>query len=150
MPSAPSQQEHNSRKIWLVAFLIVFILGVFFVRRSARIAAAMTVPVSTTPAALQEAPANSPTKIVIEVIDSSTQGTETTLHAKLLQKKTEESYTRTATTISIHFNDKTKLVMGKLSDIHSAAVLHVTGIARDDKSIDAQQLVILTTYVKVQ
>jgi hypothetical protein len=150
MPSAPSQQEHNSRKIWIATIAVIVLLGALFVWRSARIAAAMSTPVSLTAQQLQEAPANAPTKIVIEITDSSSKGSEGTLRGKLLQKKTEELYTRTASDVSIHFNDKTKLVMGKLADLHSAAIIHVTGTAREDKSIDAQQLVILTTYVKVQ
>jgi hypothetical protein len=150
MSSQLTHQEQNSRKVWIATIAVIVLIGALFVWRSARIAAAMTTPVSPAAQQLQETPANAPTKLVLEISVSSTKGSEGTLRGKLLQKKTEELYTRTATELSIHFTDKTKLVMGKLADLHSAAVIHVTGTAREDKSIDAQQLVILTTYVKVQ
>jgi hypothetical protein len=44
----------------------------------------------------------------------------------------------------VQLDEQTKLVMGKKADIHPGAVVHVTGTIRDDHSILAEQLVILT------
>ena len=45
---------------------------------------------------------------------------------------------------------QTKMVMGKQSDIHPAAVVHVTGTLKKDRNVDASQIVILTGYVEIK
>ncbi len=87
------------------------------------------------------------TKIVIEVEEADERGT---IHGKLLEKKTEEIYTRTGTAIVVQSSSDTKMVMGKREHVDKSAVVHLTGTVRADKSISAEQIVILTGYVKVE
>ncbi len=73
-----------------------------------------------------------------------------TFRGKLLEKKTEEVYARTSALVTVQFNAQTKMVMGKPADIHAAAIVHATGTLRADRSLDAEQIVILTGYVRVE
>lgn len=68
----------------------------------------------------------------------------------MLQQKSETVYARTSTPAVVHASPQTKIVMGKAEDVHAGAVVHVTGSAENDHSISAEQIVILTGYVKVQ
>jgi len=52
--------------------------------------------------------------------------------------------------VTVRWNAQTKIVMGKETDIHAGAIVHVTGTVRNDHAIQAEQVVILTGYVKVQ
>ena len=90
--------------------------------------------------------ASEKTKTVIE-IDSAADGT---IKGKLLQKKSETLYARTDTSTVVHSNPQTKIVMGKDGDVRPGAVVHVTGVTGKDRSIAAEQIVVLTGYVKVQ
>jgi hypothetical protein len=65
-------------------------------------------------------------------------------------KKTEEIYARTATPVTVQWNAQTNIVMGEMADVHAGAVVHVTGTVQKDHSSDAEQIVILTGYVKVR
>ena len=85
--------------------------------------------------------------MVIEILEVGTDGT---LRGKLLQKKTEEIYTRTSTDIIAHMGERTAMVMGKREDVHTKAVVYVTGPVGDDRSIHAEQIVILSDYVRVE
>jgi putative AlgH/UPF0301 family transcriptional regulator len=84
------------------------------------------------------------------VLEIAEAGSEGKITGKLLQKKTEEIYTRTATAVTVQSNSQTKIVMGKPADVHAGAVVHVTGTVQKDHVIAADQIVILTGYVKVQ
>jgi uncharacterized protein YdeI (BOF family) len=84
-------------------------------------------------------------KLVIEIASVSS----TDLRGRILSKKTDEVYVRTDTQASVHWSDQSKLVMGKSADVRPGAVVHVTGKVRQDRTIDADQIVILTGYVKV-
>ena len=86
-------------------------------------------------------------KFVLEIAEASSEGKIT---GKLLQKKTEEIYTRTATAVTVQSNSQTKIVMGDPVDVHAGAVVHVTGTVQKAQVIAADQIVILTGYVKVQ
>jgi hypothetical protein len=44
----------------------------------------------------------------------------------------------------------TKFVMGKAEDVRVGAVVHLTGAMQEDRSVAAQQIVILTKYVKIE
>jgi hypothetical protein len=50
----------------------------------------------------------------------------------------------------VKFNAQTKIVMGKPADVHAGAIVHVTGTVQKDRVIAAEQIVVLTGYVKVQ
>jgi hypothetical protein len=87
------------------------------------------------------------TKVVLEVTGKSSEGQFT---GKLLEKKDETGYTYTATEISVAFDGKTPVVMGKVSDVRPAAILHVTGSVAQNHTLQATQLVVLTGYVTVR
>jgi len=86
-------------------------------------------------------------KIAIEVTEAAKGGE---LRGKILKEKSKEVYARTGDHISVHPNAETKCVMGKAKDVHAGAVAHVTGVMQEDRSVAAQQIVILTGYVKVE
>jgi hypothetical protein len=133
---------------WKLAMLIVvvsFLIG-FAVWRATHFAESMPV-VAGSVKDLQQATPEEKTKIVIEVEEVDERGT---IHGKLLEKKTEEIYTRTGTATVVQSSSETKMVMGKREDVHKSAVVQVTGTVRADKSIFAEQIVILTGYVKVE
>jgi hypothetical protein len=124
----------------------IVLLTVFAVWRSSRTSEGMSAAAADEKQFLQS-DAGTKSKLVVEVTECPPDGT---IAGKLLQKKTEEIYARTATPVAVHFDAQTKIVMGKKADIHAGAVVHVTGAGRDDRSIQAEQIVILTGYVKVQ
>jgi hypothetical protein len=66
------------------------------------------------------------------------------------QKQHETHYRRTTNPVEVTWTSDTKLVMGNAKDIRAGAVVHVTGTVAGDRSIRAQQLVILTGYVQVK
>lgn len=86
-------------------------------------------------------------KFVVEVSDSSKTGTLTGI---VLTKKTDELYLRTSERATVHWENQTKIVMGKSDDLHPGAVLHITASVLQDHTFAAQQLVVLNGYVKVQ
>jgi hypothetical protein len=91
------------------------------------------------------------TKIVMENTDVS-QGDSAGWHfrGRLLEKRDETHYARTANTAEVAWGKETALVMGKEEDLHAGAVVHVTGTMSKDRSVRAKQIVILTGYVQVK
>jgi len=145
-PSKVVPNQGRSRLVWFVLVAAVVLLAALAVWNSARMSVSMSAAASDEPQFAQTAPGTS-TKIVVEISESAPEGTA---KGKLLQKKTKEIYTRTASNVTLGWNSQTKMVMGKEADIHPRAVVHVTGKVRSDHSIEAEQVVILTGYVKVQ
>lgn len=133
---------------WKRAILVLIVSSLigFVVWRATHLAESMPVVAGSVKELLQAKPEEQ-TKIVIEVADADEQGT---IRGKLLEKKTEEIYTRTGIAVVVHSSNETKMVMGEREDLHKSAVVHVTGTVRADKSIGAEQVVILTDYVKVE
>jgi Tfp pilus assembly protein PilX len=91
--------------------------------------------------------AGSTAKFVAEITEVSAQGR---IKSRLLRKRTEEVYARTASEAIVQSNEHTQIVMGNLADVQSGAVMQVTGTVRKDHAWAAEQIVILTGYVKVQ
>ena len=90
--------------------------------------------------------ADEATKIVVEVVEAS--GGK--IHGKLLEKKDETHYARTANDANVMYGKETAFVMGKAEDVRAGAVVHVTGKMAADRSVQATQIVILTGYVQVK
>jgi hypothetical protein len=139
-----------SWKLIVLLFLVSVVVG-FAVWRAVLITRAMSV-VAGSMNDLQQAKSEDKSKIVIEVDEVTQEGS---IHGRLLQKKTEEIYTRTNTAIAAQVNPEIKFIMGQREDKKKSAVIHVTGTLRSNRNavtiaIDAQQIVILTAYVKVQ
>jgi hypothetical protein len=91
--------------------------------------------------------AGSTTKFVAEITEVSAKGE---IKSRLLRKRTEEVYARTAAAAIVQSNEHTKIVMGNPADVQAGAVMQVTGTVRKDHAVAAEQIVILTGYVKVQ
>jgi hypothetical protein len=87
------------------------------------------------------------TKVVMEVVDSSPPGT---IKGRLLERQTETVYKRSGTLAEAAFDANTSFVMGKVSDIHPGAVLHISGAVTPSRTIQARQIVLLTGYVQVR
>jgi len=59
-------------------------------------------------------------------------------------------YRRTTNSLEATWTSDTKLLMANAEDIRAGAVAQVSGTVASDRSIQAQQLVILTGYVEVK
>jgi len=136
----------KTRFAWLgimgVALLLVVIGGWW----SSKMMTVMSSAAASDPNAAQ-AKAGEVAKIVMEIAEASNDGK---IRGKILRKKTEEIYTRTGEEIGVKAGGETKFVMGKAEDVRAGAVVHVTGTMQGDRSVVAQQIVILNKYVKVE
>jgi hypothetical protein len=137
----------RARVVWFVLIALVALLFTFVVWKSGSMAKTMSAAAASDEKDFSRSAVGSSAKFVLEIADASSEGKIT---GKLLQKKTEEIYTRTATAVTVQSNRQTKIVMGKSADVHAGAVVHVTGTVQKDQVIAADQIVILTGYVKVQ
>jgi len=86
-------------------------------------------------------------KLVLEVTTVDAAGE---IQGKLLNPQDDTHYTRTPTAVRIARDAGTAIVMGKASDVHPGAVIHVTGKFNADHRVQASQIVILTGYVHVK
>jgi hypothetical protein len=135
------------RKVWVALIGTVVLAGGLVLWMSARMSGKMSDAATTDEREFGTAAPGSKAKIVLEIKGASPGGT---IRGTLLQKKTEEVYVRTGTAVTVQSNADTKLVMGKQEDLRPAAVVHVTGAVRKDHGLDAEQIVILTQYVRVE
>jgi hypothetical protein len=137
----------RARTVWFVLIALVALLFTFVVWKSGSTAKMMSAAAASDGQDVSRSAVGSSAKFVLEIAEASSEGKIT---GKLLQKKTEEIYTRTATAVTVRSNSQTKIVMGKPADVHAGAVVHVTGTVQKDQVIAADQIVILSGYVKVQ
>jgi hypothetical protein len=103
------------------------------------------------PAAVTEVAARNPgaaLDVAAEVTGVSAAGN---VSARLLVKR-GDAYARTTDTLEIHLTPGAKFVMGSRGDLKPGAVLQVHGIleSAEHKLLDAEQVVFLTGYVKVE
>ena len=144
-----STQDFRKTGRWILTFAVLASLSlaaaIMVGRRSIRMASAMAATADQS-AFAQLAP-GSKTQAVVEITSVDAKGSA---KGKPLDRETEELYKRTNTPVANKFSDATPVVMGKLGDLHSGAVVHVKGTVGDDHRIAAEQIVILTGYVKVQ
>jgi hypothetical protein len=85
-------------------------------------------------------------KVVVEIQKPEGDGA---FAARLLDRRSDTVYSRTATPVNIRSDSTTRFVMGKAADVRAAAVVHVTGTVDADHRLNAEQIVILTGYVEV-
>ena len=131
-------------RLLLVSLLLLFLLAAA-VWRAGHAMKSMSV-IAGNSRTLEQPPPDGSVKIVVEISDTDARGG---MHGTLLEKRTEQLYLRTKTSVTVRSTPETKLVMGKREDVREGAVVHVTGRLTGDGRIDAQQIVILTGYVKV-
>jgi hypothetical protein len=137
----------HTQPVWAAIISATFLLTAILVWGSFRSAKSMSASAASEEDIFVHANAGDTVKVVLEIEASST---EDSIRGKLLQKETEKIYLRTKAQITVQSNAQTKMVMGKQSDIHPEAVVHVTGVLKKDRSIDASQIVILTGYVEIK
>jgi hypothetical protein len=102
---------------------------------------------TTTGASLALLKTGEEAKVVLEVAGVAGAAS---FEGNVLEKQTETVYRRTGNTIKIAFDGATPVMMGKGSDVHEGAVVHVTAKVANDHVLHAEQIVVLTGYVKVQ
>jgi hypothetical protein len=146
MKSMEGAKQGSVRGVWFVLVAVVVLLFSLVAWKSGSMAKSMSAAASNDQDYSTSA-VGSQTKIVLEIGEAGADGKMT---GKLLEKRTEEIYLRTTTRVTMRSNAQTKMVMGKMADVHAGAVVHVTGTVQKDRSVDAEQIVILTGYVKVQ
>jgi len=138
--------EGRARVVWGVLIAVVVLLFALAVWKSGATAKMMSAA-SSSEQEFSRIAAGSAAKFVAEITEVSAEGKIT---GRLLQKKTEEVYARTATVAMVQPNEHTKIVMGKPADLRAGAVVHITGTVQKDRAVAAEQIVILTGYIKVQ
>jgi uncharacterized protein YdeI (BOF family) len=135
------------RTVWTAIIAVTVLLAGFMVWNSFRSAQSMSAAAAPDEKDFARAPQGATVKLVLQITESTPDGL---IQGKILNKKTDKIYIRTDTSVTIHSTPATKLVMGSQADIKPVAVVHVTGIVKSDRSVDAAQIVILTGYVEVQ
>lgn len=135
----------SGRPMWIFMLAALAALSLAFVWSGAGRMMRMQTRAASHSEFLQLKPQDS-AKIVVEV----SEATEGRIHGKLLEKQDETHYTRTANAAEVVWGKDTALVMGKVEDIRAGAIVHVTGKVAADRSVQAQQIVILTGYVQVK
>ena len=131
---------------WLVLEAMAILLIGFAVWNVGKRAFKMEAAAASDRNVAQLAPGTT-TKVVVELESSDATGSA---QGTVLEKQGEDRYRRSVTLVHITFDPNVPVVMGKVTDIHAGAVLHVTGTVTQDGGIAARQVVILTEYVKVQ
>ncbi len=143
----PTGNDRRSPSLALVGLVVLAVLLVVLVLwKTGGAARKMSSVIASDDQELSQLHAGDTAKFVEEVSDSKNG----TLTGIVLKKKTEELYLRTSEHASVHWDNQTKIVMGKSDDLHPGAIVHITASALEDRTFAAQQLVILTGYVKVQ
>jgi hypothetical protein len=142
-------QDFRKTGRWILTFAVLGSLSlataIMVGRRSMRMSSAMAA--SADQGAFAQLAPGSKAQAVVEITSVDSKGSAA---GKLLDRESEEVYKRTATPVGINFSDATPVVMGKLGDLHAGAVVHVKGTIADDHRIAAEQIVILTGYIKVK
>jgi hypothetical protein len=132
---------------WITVIAIALLLLALVLWRAGASARKMSSVIASDGKVLSHFHVGDTAKFVVEVADSSKTGTLTGI---VLTKKTDELFLRTSDRATVHWENQTKIVMGKSDDLHPGAVAHITASVLQDHTFAAQQLVILTGYVKVQ
>ena len=135
----------SSRLVWIFRLAALAALSLVFVWRGAGRMMTMQTLVTTRAEFAQLKPQDN-AKMVVEV----TEAPERRIRGKLLEKRDEMHYVRTANQAEVGWGKDTAIVMGEAEDIHVGAVLHVTGKVAANHSVQAQQIVILSGYVQVK
>jgi flagellar basal body-associated protein FliL len=147
MAAKNAPEANQARRVWIALVALVVLAAVLAVWMSARMSGKMSGAGASDEQAFTKATSGSKAKVVVEVGETTPDGM---FRGKLLEKKTEEVYVRTNTPVTVQSNAQTNMVMGKPEDIRPAAIVHVTGTVRQDRALDAEQIVILTGYVHVE
>lgn len=135
----------NLARVALIAIAVALV--VFMIWKAGAAAKKMSSVVASDGQALSHFHVGDTTKFVAKVSDSNSNGTLTGI---VLKKKTDDLYLETTDRATVHWDRQTKIVMGKSDDLRPGAIVHITASVLEDHTFAAQQLVILTGYVKAQ
>jgi hypothetical protein len=144
---ANTKVKTQSRAVWTLLILATLVVSGFLIWNSFRSAKFMSAAAASSEHSITQAAAGEKIKLVMEIRQTGSDGL---VQGTVLEKQTEKTYRRTANQVTVHSKTDTKMVMGKVEDLHAGAVVHVTGAARSDHSLDAEQIVILSGYVEVR
>jgi len=147
MNTDPGTKTRSGRKAWVAFIAVVVAVAAFAIWKSASVSRSMAAAAASDERQFSESTPGSKTKFVMEIGEVTV---EKIIRGKLLQKKTEELYTRTTTPVRVQSSEKASVVMGTLADVKAGAIVHIAGTVQNDHSVQAEQIVILTGYVKVQ
>jgi hypothetical protein len=147
MENLDAVEGRKLRRVWLVLAAMLVLLAALVVWKSASMAKRMSTVAASNGQDFSQSALGSQVKFVLEIRERGADGKIT---GKLLEKKTEEIYARTMTPVTLQSNAQTKMMMGKAADVRPGAVVYVAGTVQKDHGIQAEQIVILTGYVKVQ
>ena len=81
-------------------------------------------------------------------IDRKSAGRE--FSGSILEELGSNQFHATAKTLRVIMDHAPRLIMGSQADLHSGAVVEVSGTAVSSTIIDASQIVVLTGYVEVR
>jgi hypothetical protein len=146
MGTTLSPSTRSPRFAWLLLGAVAIGLVLLAAWRSMRMSGDMSAAASASQD-LEQAKPGTISKAVVEIGEVSSDGT---IVGRILKPKSEEMYSRTTALVRVRSDSQTKIVMGKSSDAHAGAVIYITGRVQSDHSLEAQQIVILTGYVKVE
>ena len=144
--ASDSRNSSPTTRLWIFLVVILALLSFLAMRRSMVRGMSMRAGI-TAHAAGSAISVGDTAKFVLEV-KAVEPGVSVTGNS--LEKQTETVYRRTATSAKIAFDAATPIVMGKASDIHEGAVVHVTAKMGTDRVLRAEQVVVLTGYVEVK
>ncbi len=140
-----SSPSSRTTRIWIVALLALALFSFLAMRRSMDRAMRMNAEANSAASASQLKPGDE-AKVVLEVTSVAPAAN---IEGAVLEKRTETDYRRTGNRLKIAYEPATPVVMGKPSDVHPGAVVHVTVKMAGDRVLRAEQIVVLTGYVKV-
>jgi hypothetical protein len=146
MESDSKVVARRARVVWGLLIVVVVLLLALAVWKSGTTARTMSAASSDEQEFFRSA-VGSTTKFVAEITEVSAEGK---IKGRLLRKRTEEVYARTAAAAIVQSNENAQMVMGNPSDVQSGAVMLVIGTLRKDHSVAAERTVILKGYVRVQ
>ena len=145
MATTNSISMRSGRVGWVFLLAALAVVSLAFVWRGAGRMMRMQTQAANN-AEFAQLKADDATKIVVEVVEASGGR----VHGKLLEKKDETHYARTADFADVVWGNETAFVMGKSEDVCAGAVVHVTGKMAADRTVQASQIVILSGYVQVK
>jgi hypothetical protein len=142
----PSHDFSRTSRIWIALLLALALLSFLAMRRSLGRAMRMNAEITDgrSPARRN---AGDEVSVVLEVTGLTAAAS---VEGNVLERQSEIVYRRTGNAIKIAFEAGTPVVMGKMSDVHAGAVVHIKAEVGPDRVLRARQFVILTGYVKVQ
>jgi hypothetical protein len=143
-PASPD--SYRKTQLWILLLVALAVLSFLAMRRSASRAMSMN-SATTDASSLPELRAGDEARIALEITSVDPVAS---LEGNVLEKQSETVYVRTGKKTKILFDAATPVLMGAMSDVHKGAVVHVKVKMQNDHLLRAEQIVVLTGYVKLR